>query len=46
MVQIRPERFPPGIVKKLYARTTSPFKILKKTNDNAFVLDFPEGFNI
>lgn len=45
IVQIRPERFPTRIVKKLYARSAGPFKILKKINDNAFLLDLPEGFN-
>jgi len=30
MVRIRPERFPPGAVKKLTARSAGPFKIFKK----------------
>ena len=32
MIQIRSERFPPGAVKKLTARSAVPFKILKKIN--------------
>ena len=35
MIQIQPERFPPGTIKKLYARSTGPYKILKKINPNA-----------
>jgi len=30
MIRIRPERFPPGAVKKLTIRSATPFKILKK----------------
>ena len=30
MVQIRPERYPPSTVKKMYARSAGLFRILKK----------------
>ncbi|KAI0492825.1 hypothetical protein KFK09_027101 [Dendrobium nobile] len=46
MVRIRPERFPRGSVKKLYARSAGPFRIISKINSNAYVLDLPKGFNI
>ena len=45
MVRICPERFPPGIVKKLQARSIGPFKILTKLNDNAYVI-VPEDLGI
>ena len=44
MVRMRPERFPPGSVKKLHARSAGPFKILKKINSNAYVVDLPPDF--
>lgn len=43
MVRIRPERYPPGSIKKLHARTAGPFQILKKLNQNTFVVDLPES---
>ena len=46
MVRMRPERFPPGTVKKLHARSTGLFKILKKINSNAYVVDLPLDFGI
>ena len=46
MVRIRPERFPPGNIKKLYARSADPFQILKKLNDNAYIVDLPQDFGI
>ena len=46
MVQIRPERFSPRTVKKLHARSASPFQSLKKLNDNAYVIDLPQDFGI
>ena len=46
MVQIRPERYPPGIVKKLLARSAGPFKILKKINSNAYEVDLLSDFSI
>ena len=46
MVRIRPERFSPGTVKKLYARSAGPFKILTKLNGNVCIIDLPEDFRI
>ena len=46
MVRIRPEQFPPATFKKLHARSAGPFQILKKLNDNAYVIDLPKIFDI
>ena len=44
IIQIRPKQFPPGVVKKLTAHSADPFKILKKINPNAYVIDLPPDF--
>ena len=41
MIQIRSERFPPETVKKLNARSAGPYKILKKINSNAYIINLP-----
>jgi len=46
MIHIRSERFPPGTVKKLNARSVGPYKILKKINPNTYVIDLPSNFGI
>jgi len=46
MIRIRPERFPPGAVKKLTARSAGSFKILKKINPNTYIIDLPPDFGI
>ena len=46
MIRIRPERFSPGAVKKFTARSAGPFKIFKKINPNAYVIDLPSDFGI
>ena len=46
MIQIRLEQFPPGTVKKLHVHSAGSFQILKKLDDNAYVIDLPESFGI
>ena len=45
MVRICPEQFPPGTVKKLHACNAGPFQILKKFNDNAYVINLSKNFS-
>jgi len=44
MIWIRPERFPPGTIKKLHTRSVHPYKILKKINPNAYVINLHSDF--
>ena len=46
MIRLRPERFPPGTMKKLHARGAGPFKIIKKVGPNAYVLELPSDYGI
>ncbi|CAB4263778.1 unnamed protein product [Prunus armeniaca] len=46
MVQIKPERFPQGIAKKLQARSMGPFKVLKRLGSNAYMLQLPPEMGI
>jgi len=46
MIRLRPEWFPLGTVKKLYARGAGPFKVIKKVGPNAYVLELPPKFGI
>ena len=46
IARIRPERYPFDTMKKLHARSAGPFKILKKINSNAYVVDLPSDFDI
>ena len=39
MVRLRPEWFPPRIVKKLDTQSAGPFQILKGINLNAYAVD-------
>ena len=46
MVRICSEWFSLRTVKKLHARSASPFQILKKLNDNVYIIDLPQDFGI
>jgi len=46
MVHLKKERFPAGTYSKLKNRNFGPCKILKKVNDNAFIVDLPKEFNM
>ena len=46
MICIRSKRYPLGTIKKLQARNTGPFKVLKKLGPNAYVIDIPSDYGI
>ena len=46
MIRLKPERFPPGTVRKLHARGAGPFKVVKKVGPNAYVLELPPELGI
>jgi len=39
-------QFPPATIKKLHSHSAGPFKIRKKINPNAYVLDLLSDFEI
>ena len=46
MVRICPEIIPKTFLKKLFARFTGPYSIIRKMGSNAYLLDLPNDMDI
>jgi hypothetical protein len=45
-VHLRKDRFPEQCKSKLQPRADGPFKVLRKTNDNAYEIDLPHAYGV
>ncbi|KAG0466983.1 hypothetical protein HPP92_018563 [Vanilla planifolia] len=46
MIRVRPERFPPGTLRKLHAKGIGPFRIITKISPNAYTLELPDDYGV